>query len=221
VKTFPLIVIAVTLLGATIVETSQGQVRPPKTTVLWKPTTLGGPQELPPPTVHDEVIGRLRVADMQIVLDETRWDVVQKRLGGTIGHSGDASESLEWLCFHGSDRKGRWIFWLQSGEVNGDSVGGFQWRRMERGEEPDSRCQKLEQKEHSIELPIPLQLGMTKTEATRKLGTPTAQRRGLLTYYHEHQETIDNSPFTASNVVEILLRDGVVSAIEGWKTNVN
>jgi len=219
VKTF-LILVTVTLLGATIVETSQGQVSP-KATVLWKPTTLGSSEELPPPTVHTEIIKTLRVADMQIVLDETRWETAQKRLGGTIGHIGDASESLKWLCFYGSHAGARWIFWLQGGEVNGDNVGGFQWRRMVHSEQPDSRCRKLQQKETSIELPVPLQLGMTKAEVIKTLGVPTVQRGTLLTYYHEHEETIDNLPFTTSSILEVLLRDGVVAAIEGSKTSVN
>ena len=218
-KTF-LILITVALLGATIGETSQGQVRP-DATVLWKPTTLGRSQELPPPTVHNEIIKALRVADMQIVLDETRWETAQKRLGGTIGHSGDADESLKWLCFYGSQARPRWIFWLQGGEVNGDNVGGFQWRRMVHGEQPDSRCRKLQHKETSIELPVPLQLGMTKAQVIRTLGAPTVQRGTLLTYYHEHEETIDNLRFTTSSIVEVLLRDGVVTAIEGSKTSIN
>jgi hypothetical protein len=208
----------VTLLCVSVAA-SQGQVRR-KHTVLWQPTTIAGPQRLPPATVHEEMIGSLRVADVQVVLDETRWEDVQKRLGGTIGHSGDAGESLTWLCFHGSDAQGGWVFWLQGGEVNGDSVGGIQWLRMASGDQTDSRCRRLEQK-RDVELPIRLRLGMTRAEVTATLGAPTVQQHDVLTYLYEHTETVGDTPFTASNTLEIVLRDGVVCAIEAWRTTVN
>jgi hypothetical protein len=218
VKTFALILTTVAVLPTFCAESAQVRQKP---ATLWKPPSIGVSQNLPPATIHNEVIKTVRVAGMQIVLDETRWEAAQQHLGATIGHSGDAGDSLKWMCFHGADSKAKWIFWLQSNEVNGDNVGGFQWQLLERGQQPDPRCQDVAHEGHAVELPIRLQLGMTEAEVKKILGAPTVRRGGLLTYFHEHQITIDKSPYTASSIVDILLSDGRVSAIQGWKTTVN
>ncbi len=95
---------------------------------------------------------------MQVNLEETPLKEVQKGLGGTIGSRGDASEALRWLCFHGSDAKGRWALWLES---------------------------------------------------------------NTLIFDHEHQKTVRNEPFTASNTVYVELRGGGVWAVQVWKATSN
>jgi hypothetical protein len=75
--------------------------------IIWQPPILDLPDMLTHATVPKEIITKLRVAKMQVILEETPLNDVEKDLGGTIGSRGDASEALQWLCFHGSDSKGR------------------------------------------------------------------------------------------------------------------
>jgi hypothetical protein len=186
--------------------------------VIWQPPTLDLPDTLPQATVSKEMITKLRVAKMQVVLEETPLNDVQKNLGGTIGAHGDASEALQWLCFHGSDARGRWALWLESDEMGGGSVDGFAWQRIPEKAILDRRCrtQAVE-----IELPIRLAIGLTESQVRGNLGTPTAKLRNTLVFDHEHQETIRNEPFTASNTVYVELRSGVVWSVQVWKITSN
>jgi hypothetical protein len=185
---------------------------------IWQPPTLDLPDTLPHATVAKEMITKLRVSKMQIILEETPLSDVQKNLGGTIGASGDASESLQWLCFHGSDAKGRWALWLESDEMGGGNVDGFAWQRIAEKATIDRRCQA---QPIEIELPIQLAIGLPESEVHRILGTPTSERRNTLVFDHEHQETIRNEPFTASNTVYVVLCNGVVSSVQVWKSTSN
>jgi hypothetical protein len=186
--------------------------------IIWQPPTLDLPDTLPHATISKEIITKLRVAKMQVILEETPLKEVHKGLGGTIGSRGDASEALQWLCFHGSDAKGRWALWLESSEMGGGTVDGFTWQRIAEKATLDRRCrtQAVE-----IELPIQIAIGLTESEVRGTLGTPTAKHRNTLIFDHEHQETIRNEPFTASNAVYVELRGGVVWAVQVWKATSN
>jgi hypothetical protein len=58
----------------------------------WAPPVLFSiaGDTVPSPTVPRELITRLRVADMNVVLDEARLSEVRRHFGGEIGKSGDA-----------------------------------------------------------------------------------------------------------------------------------
>jgi len=165
--------------------------------IVWQPPTRDLPDTLPHATVSKEMITKLRVAKTQIVLEKTPLDQVQKNLGGTIGSRGDASEALQWLCFHGADAKGRWALWLESSEMGGGNIDGFTWQRIADKAALDRRCRK---KAVEIELPIQIAIGLTESEVRGNLGTPTTKYLNTLIYDHEHQETVRDEPFTASNV---------------------
>jgi len=176
---------------------------------------------MPRPTVSKEMIGALRVANMPIVLEETKLEDAQKRFHGAFGDSGDAGDALGWLCLHGSNKDGPWILWLTSSEIDGPGIGGFQWRRRSLHETPDRRCSKLPEGKGGIELPIPLHLGMTEADVQKVLGRPTVTRGKTLFFCHEHKRVIRKENYTVSNGVAIVLRDGVVLAIEVAKTTSN
>jgi hypothetical protein len=204
--------IVITILLATTATFAQSDP------IIWQPPILDLPDTLPHATVSKEMITKLRVAKMQVILEETPLNDVQKNLGGTIGSRGDASEALQWLCFHGLDAKGRWALWLESSEMGGGNVDGFAWQRIDEKATLDRRCRA-----HAVEIGLPIQvaIGSTESEVRRNLGTPTAKHRNTLVFYHEHQETIRNEPFTASNTVYVGLRRGVVWSVQVWKTTSN
>jgi len=185
--------------------------------VVWQPPTLQLPDTLPQPTVPKEMITTLRVEKMLIVLEKTEMREVQTRLGGSIGHRGDASEALAWLCFDGADANGRWALWLESSELGGGWVDGFALQRLDPNASTDHRCRKLGKPNGGIELPIALRLGLTEMQVRTILGQPTIKYRNTLVFEHEHEETIRNEPFTAINSVYVTLRGGAVWTIQVWK----
>jgi hypothetical protein len=151
--------VALALLLATI---SPAFVQSSRT--IWQPPTLDLPNTLPQATVSKEMITKLRVEKMQIILEETPLNDVQKNLGGTIGSRGDASEALLWLCFHGSDANGPWALWVESTEMGGGNVDGFAWQRIPKEATLDHRCRT---QDVAVELPIRLALGLTEPEVRR------------------------------------------------------
>ena len=183
--------------------------------IIWQPPTLHVPDTLSHATVPKEMITKLRVAKVQVILEETPLKDVQKNTGGTIGSRGDASEALQWLCFHGSDAKGRWALWLESSEMGGGNVDGFAWQRISQKATLDRRCrtQAVE-----IELPVQLAIGITESEVRANLGAPTAKYGSTLIFDHAHEETIHQEPFTTSNTVYVELHNGVVWTVQVWKT---
>ncbi len=203
---------------AAFAQTASHPVPPAGGQAIWEPPAWDFPRELPQATVAKEMLATLRVSGFRITLEETKMDDVKTRFGGTFGQSGEAGEFYEWLCYQGTDSKGRWALWLGSGEINGGTVGDFQWRRLAEGAVLDERCRKVQGTSDSVALPIALQLGMSEKDVLKTLGPPSARRGDTLIWLHEHQETIHWEPYTSDNTVMILLRDGVVWAIQASKT---
>jgi hypothetical protein len=167
------------------------------------------------------MITSLTVSDVTVTLDDTELQAMQARFGGEIGSEGDAAESLGWLCLHGNDAAGPWVLWLESGEMDGPSIGAFQWRRVVTNSEFDERCQALPETRSNVKLPINLRLGTPKAEVIQRFGRPTSQKDGTLLYEHEHKESIHGEPCTSLNLVIVVVRNGVVWAIEAHQTTMS
>ena len=196
---------------------SVGRNAPP----IWEPPTLDFPETSPDPTIPKMMITSLRLANMKIILEETTLENVKTRLGGDAGHSGDASNAVEWLCFYGTDPDGRWALWLESSEMGGGRVDGFALQRLDDDANVDRRCRMLRTEDGGFRLPIALRLGMTETQVRSLLGKPTLRYRNTVTFDHGHEEIIRNEPFTVSNGVSVGIRGGVVWAIQVWKDTSN
>ena len=180
--------------------------------ILWVPPRIDWPQT----GADGVVIHRLSVADFSIALDQTTLQDAKQHLGGTIGSRGDAGDAEQWLCFHGSDEVGSWIFWLTSVEINGDAVGGFIWQRVDPGMSPDLRCRSLDGHD-SIKLAPAIRLVMKKPKVMEILGAPTSTVRDSLFYMHEHKKTIETVEYTVFNGVEVTIRNGVVAQIAAFE----
>ena len=183
--------------------------------ILWSPPDFGWPEDLQQATVPKEMIRSFKVGDLPIILEETKLEDVRRLFGGTIGSQGDASEAVAWLCLHGSDASGKWMLWLTSGELEGSIyIDGIQWRRLSSNERPDRRCASLPVNKAGIALPIALHPGMKRQEVMQVLGRPTEAHGGMLIYFHEHQETIHNEPYSVDNTIGFSLRGDAVREID-------
>ncbi len=112
---------------------------------------------------------------------------------------------------------GEWHFTLR----DGPTVGGFQWRRVPMTANFDGRCQALPDRDSEVDLPIELRLGGTETEVLQVLGRPTVRKGNTVIYEHEHEEPIHNEPYTFMNTVTVVLRHGLVWAIQVDKSTQN
>lgn len=186
--------------------------------LVWKPPRILESEALPKGTVSRLMVKALRISDLNVELQETNMNQVQESFGGTFGTQGDAGDHLEWLCLSGRDVAGRWVLWLESGEMDAETVGSFQWRRVPEDARFDARCGMLSETD-KVKLAIPLHPGMSESQLFEALGQPTLRNGNTLLYVHEHDEVSKNGPFTVLNTVSIVLRDGAVWAIEVLKVS--
>jgi hypothetical protein len=204
------------LAGTAFIQTANRSSPSGTARVMWEPPAWNLFPVLPKPTVSKEMLAELRVSDLPVRLEETKLDDVATRLGGTIGQTGDAGDFVEWLCFGGTDPGGRWVLWLESGEIDGGMVGSFQWQRLTKGAVLDRRCRMIEGT--GVELPVALRFGITEAEILKILGPPTVKQSDSLVYVHQHRESIRGEPYTSTNIVAVLLRGRKVWAIDVSKT---
>ena len=184
--------------------------------VVWEPPDWKFPEEAKP-TVPKQMLSSLRVSTVGITLKETELDKVEHLIGGEMGAKGDAGDAVQWLCFRGTDYGSDWILWLESGEIDGGKVGGFQWQRISGEAKIDHRCHDLKGTA-VVKLASPLQLGMQEADVLKILGKPSLRRGERLIYWHEHRESANGVPYDSSNIVMVRVQGGVVSSIAVSKT---
>jgi hypothetical protein len=167
------------------------------------------------------MIQAIRVGEMSIRLERTELAAVRERFGGEQGLRGDGSTSLGWLCYAGEDAGGRWALWVTSGEIDGPSVGSFEWRRVAERAHFDPRCAQLPLGTDITLSLIPLRLGMDRSRVFSLLGQPTVGRGNILDYEHNHQNLIRHEPYTFWNSVAVRLLHGTVDSIRATETDAN
>jgi hypothetical protein len=211
--------VALVLLASTAFTQTVKRPNREAAKVVWEPPEWDFPENVKA-TVSREMLSAFRVSGYQIRLDETSMKEVQQRLGGVMARRGDAGDALEWLCFHGTDEIGRWVLWLESGEISGGSVGSFQWQRVSSYDVLDARCHNLRKADSVVQLSLSLKLGSTLAEVSNNLGPPTSKTDERLFYLHEHEVEGNRAgePFISSNIVVVHLRHGIVWAIQASKT---
>ncbi len=165
----------------------------------------------PKPTVSQPIVTALRLGTMSIRLERTELSAVRERMGGEEGQRGDAGSALRWLCYAGQDAGGRWALWLSSGEIDGPTIGSFEWRRVDANAHFDPRCVQLPAGVTVTLSPTPLRLGITEGEVLHRLGRPTVHHGQILVYEYGEQE----KTYYASNSLEVRLHKGIVDSILG------
>ena len=180
------------------------------TLVPWAPPAdLDFPSALPRPTVPQPMVTALRLGTMSIRLDRTELAAVREQLGGELGRRGDAGSTLRWLCYGGEDTTGRWALWLTAGEIDGPTIGSFEWRRVAANARFDPLCTLLPKGATVTLSPAYLHLGMSQSEVFHHMGTPTVHHGDMLDYEHAHKE----KAFDFSNSVAVRFVSGIVDSI--------
>jgi hypothetical protein len=155
------------------------------------------------------MVTALRLGTMSIRLERTELAAIRERYGGEAGLRGDAGSTLRWLCYGGQDATGRWALWLTSGEIDGPTIGSFEWRRVDASAQFDPRCALLPRGTTVTLSPTYLRLGVSRSQVLHRLGNPSMRRGVLLDY--EYART--GKTYDFSNSVAVWLRNGVVDSI--------
>jgi hypothetical protein len=205
---------AILLFGA-LLDVQQPQV-------LWEPPTIPVGPVAPEPTVARDLVPSLDVGPFKVILEDTSLAQAGAYFKAPVGHAGDASESISWVCLHGHDSAGRWALWLESGEIHGGLCGGFFWQRLSAGDRLDERCGAVETP--SVSLPVRLRLGASVADVLRHLGPPTSQSAERMLYVHRRAMTLvpkgggPPQPYELWSTLYMRLRRGTVDAIQAWHT---
>lgn len=189
--------------------------------VPWAPPAdLDLPENVsPPPTVPEPMITAIRVGHTSIRLERTEVAAVRERFGGEEGFQGDGGDALGWLCYAGQDAAGRWALWLTSAEIDGPSIGGFEWRRVAQNAHFDPRCTRLPEGTEITLSPIPLRLGTSQSQVVKWLGPPTARHGNILDYEHNEEKRTSRDTYDYWNSVALRLLDGTVDSIRAAETD--
>lgn len=164
------------------------------------------------------MVSSLKLNDFPVVLEETDLKAVQEHFGAEIGHEGDASESVQWVCLTGQTEGQAWILWLESSEIDGGKVGGFQIRRIGEDVRVDPRCRKADDTFAFVAVPKSVHVGMTERDLLKILGEPTTRNRHALFFAHEHKVVIGSEAYESDNNIVVVLLEGKVYAVQVWKT---
>ena len=189
-------------------------VRGASAQALWEPPGIGDGRQFPVIAVPSDLIPALGIDTHEIVLDRTPLAEAAQWFTARVGRRGTGSESLGWVCIAGRDAEGRWMLWLQSGEIHGNAVGAFQLRRIGTGDRIDSRCVSSRA---SIRNAAGLRLGMSRADVRRILGDSSGTP-AMIAYLYEHPGA---GGFTVESMISVVFVEDAVTAFEVWRTETN
>ncbi len=132
----------------------------------------------------------LKLGNVTVQLEKTTLSEIQREAKtGVIGHQGDASESIYWLCYtvtNDSDPPQRlWV--LSSGETGGNnhSVTGVVAAQGVENGGPEQSCPSLPTRLRPINTDRGIWLGTTKGDLEKILGRPSETRGDILSFGYE------------------------------------
>ena len=123
--------------------------------------------------VDADPVHPFRIGPLEVVLETTTLQEVQSRVGyGTVAHSGDASEALDWLCYSLTRDEAKSTLWLSSSEMGGGKVIDGMTVVESPTTQPGESCPGLPAEYASAHLENGLWLGSTKRQVLDILGIP-------------------------------------------------
>ena len=177
----------------------------------WEPPSISDGPQLPPIAVSSDLMPSLRIGSVDVVLNRTPLAAIARQFEARIGRRGEANDALGWICLTGRDAGGRWMLWLQSGEIHGGAIGAFQLRRIGAAERIDSRCVISRA---DIRTLAAVRLGTSRADVKRLLGEFSGAP-AMVSYLYEHPGPADS---TIESLISVLFAGDTLTAFEVWRT---
>jgi len=159
-----------------------------------------------------------------VKLETTSLEKVLKTIkAGKIAQRGDASESLEWICYSIIDKNNPVRLWLLSGEIDGGNVGTVVIRSMSTKDKASKKCPELPESFKPVKLDSKIWIHTTEYDVREILGKPSLESRGWLLYSSE--QMFKNDPrakawgehdWTVYGSLDLRIRSGKI--VEMWAT---
>ncbi len=182
----------------------------------WIPPHFPGEGINVPATVSQDWMMTLQIGAQHIVFEKTPLDSLQLRLRtGPMGQAGDAAAFLQWLCFTGATGQGRWVLWLEAGEMDAGAVGTFHTVSVPPDAQVDHRCTQI-QPADTLVLPRGLSVGLEDSTVYRLLGPPSGAVADTSIYSFERAPPAKDAVRTR---VVLVTHAGRVVQIGAWRSS--
>jgi len=197
--------------------------------ILWSSAAAAARQPGPPdvpwpqdsaakPGSRKILVNQLQLGSMTIGLETTRLDELTRLIPGTRIHArGDASESLAWVCFRVVTQYGLFNVWPNSGELGGGRIiDGVVVAPVAHHPEPD--CPVLAVNGGPIGFDNGVWIGMARSAAYAKLGTPTRKFGSVVAFDSERPAAGREKDCTTGGDLVLDIQSGRIARI--WATKV-
>jgi len=171
-------------------------------------------------------VSSLTMGKFVVKFETTSLENVLKTIkAGEIAQRGDASESLEWLCYSITDQYNPVRLWLLSGEIDGGNVGAVVVSSMSTKDKDKTskKCPELPESFKPVKLNRKIWIHTSESDVREILGKPSLESRGWLLYRSE--QIFKNDPrakawgehdWTLYGSLDLRIRSGKV--VEMWAT---
>ena len=135
-------------------------------------------KKIPAPTLSSPPVSSLTMGKFVIKLETTSLENVLKSIkAGKIAQRGDASESLEWICYSMTDQYNPVRLWLLSGEIDDGNVGAVVIRSMSTKDKASKKCPELPESFKPVKLDRKIWIHTSESDAREILGKPSLESR--------------------------------------------
>lgn len=172
------------------------------------------PEAIPAATTQTDPLPPLALGNIVIRLENTTLAEVRQSLGkGVIQTTGDADESLTFLCYTLSNNQ---RFWLGSGEMgSGTRIDSIAARTLPAGTPPSANCPYLPATT-ATHFTNGIWLGVSQTNVTRILGEGKTIRAGKL---YAFEKPLQNG--TLSSTLLIRYTQGRINELHATRVTSN
>lgn len=221
-----MIVTTTAAAAALAVMTQAAPVAPPRDVmqITAKPTLGSAPS-------RSAFLGHTKINLEKTTLS----DVLKTVKKGAIYHSGDAGNSVYWLCYTLKNEFSYTRVWLLSdGEMGGaeHSITSIHAALIRKSGKNigTAGCPILPLAYEAIILEKGIQIGIRRDEVLKRLGKPTVNQSGWLVFFYEGKAKPENvadstgatdEQYTEDNILQIKIIDGIVSEFNVSKITSN
>lgn len=168
----------------------------------------------PPATMKLPPITTVKFGDLDIKLESTKLNDVLKKIDvGEIQHHGDASESVDWLCYSISNGAPTRI-WIMSGEIDDGYVGSVVARRMSMGDKSTQTCPELPSAFQPVKFERGIWIQTKESEIKKSFGKPSLIAKDWIHYNSERKKIIRGTEFDELGSFSARFING--KAVELW-----
>lgn len=163
-------------------------------------------------------------AGRRTILVAATFDGASRIVGpSAVGNKGDGGEVLRWMCYRLTGEPSMSLV-LEANETSGGHIGGFEFMPADSRPEVEGECIALNVQPTDIVTNTGLRLGMTRDEASARLGVEGRDSAGVVIFTRviERGTALSNGreqPSTQGASFVVWFQDDRIVRFTGWRTD--